>query len=433
MVFLIFNSNFNKVVEADEIANPVISETEPSNVVEQGSITIINKDAVTKLPIRDAKYNIIDATTNEVVEVLSTNDKGNAQSKLYDYGGKFIIKQSDIRPPYELDNKVIFVEIKNPNLEITTTNRVKQGKITIKNYDAITKHSIKNTQYNLIDSKSNKVVEVLTTNEQGIAVSKLYDFGTTYKIKQTKIMMPYEVNNTEIPVQIKNTNLDISTTNRVLAFVKRYQFLANGTIDIKQVNIPVKTLMQKPELPNGCEITSLTAVLNYYHFYVTKTTMSDVYLPKQPFSWKSRKLYGPDPNLAFSGNPRSRSGFFTYAPPIVTAANNYFKAAKGKYHGVNLTGNKKEAIVEQLKKGNPVVIWVTLDLSQPKIKYGWYLFSTKKYFAAPVNLHAVVLTGYDEKKLYVMNPLKGQVTYDKNIFFNSYVSLGSRAMVVMPN
>jgi uncharacterized protein YvpB len=430
---MIFNGILTQKVEAEEISNPVISNTYTSNVVEQGRITIKNYDAVTKLPIANTKYNIIDATTKKVVEVLSTNDKGMAESKLYDYGTKYIIKQSAIMLYFELDNKEILVEIKDQNLEITTTNRVKQGRITIKNNDAVTKHSIKNTQYSLIDSKSNKVVEVLTTNEKGIAVSKLYNFGTNYKIKQTKIMMPFEVNSKELPAQIKNTNIDIFTTNHVLAFIKKYQFLANGTIDIKQVNIPVKTLMQKPELPNGCEITSLTAVLNYYHFNITKTKMSDVYLPKQPFSWKRHRLFGPDPNLAFSGNPRSRSGFFTYAPPIVTAANNYFKVVKGKYHGVNLTGNKKEAIIEQLKKGNPVVIWITLSLQKPKITYGWYLFSTNKYFAAPVNLHAVVLTGYDENKLFVMDPLRGQVTYDKNMFFNSYVSLGSRAMVVVPN
>ncbi|MEN2465771.1 C39 family peptidase [Ornithinibacillus sp. JPR2-1] len=33
-------------------------------------------------------------------------------------------------------------------------------------------------------------------------------------------------------------------------------------------------MMQKPELPNGCEITSLTSVLNYYDYQVSKTNMA---------------------------------------------------------------------------------------------------------------------------------------------------------------
>lgn len=39
-----------------------------------------------------------------------------------------------------------------------------------------------------------------------------------------------------------------------------------------------ESLNQNPELPTGCEITSLTSVLNYYGCNVDKTTMADVYL-----------------------------------------------------------------------------------------------------------------------------------------------------------
>ena len=38
----------------------------------------------------------------------------------------------------------------------------------------------------------------------------------------------------------------------------------------RQCILPVKTIYQKPELPNGCEITSATIVLNYLGFNVSK-------------------------------------------------------------------------------------------------------------------------------------------------------------------
>ncbi|MDR6997598.1 C39 family peptidase [Neobacillus niacini] len=236
----------------------------------------------------------------------------------------------------------------------------------------------------------------------------------------------------EFLVEVKTANSEIRQTNRVFSYVKKYKYLSNGSYDIQKVYIPVKSLMQKPQLLNGCAITSLTAVLNYHHNNVSKTKMSDQYLPQKPFYFKKGKRYGPDPYKYFAGNPRSRHGFFTYAPPIVKAANSYMKKVKGKYIAKDLSGRKTDVIMDQLNKGVLVVIWVTLDLSIPKINYGWYLSGTNKYYRAPVNLHAVVLNGYDEKYVYVMNPLKGHVKYDAKKFFSSYKALGSHAMVMIP-
>ena len=50
-----------------------------------------------------------------------------------------------------------------------------------------------------------------------------------------------------------------------------------------------ESLNQNPELPTGCEITSLTSVLNYYGCNVDKTTMADEYLKKGNGSFYFRK------------------------------------------------------------------------------------------------------------------------------------------------
>ena len=206
-----------------------------------------------------------------------------------------------------------------------------------------------------------------------------------------------------------------------------YREVSNGKVE---VFIPVEKVLQLPELPNGCEITSLTSVLNFYGYRVSKVDMADNYLPKEPFTTINNVLYGPDPNKAYAGNPREWSGFFSYAPPIVQAANAYLGKEGSELEPVDLSGSTREEIIMELEEGNPVVVWVTLDLSKKKVNYSWNIHDTQTKFNAPTNLHAVVLNGYVGDKVHAMNPLQGQVTYDADAFFASYVDLGSHAMTV---
>ncbi|MBY0121236.1 C39 family peptidase [Bacillus sp. S/N-304-OC-R1] len=234
--------------------------------------------------------------------------------------------------------------------------------------------------------------------------------------------------------EVDFTGIDSITKLNVPTYVKKYDWTKEGQLKITEVFIPVKMVKQLPELPHGCEITSLTAILNTYGFEVSKTEMADKYLPKQPFSSKNNRRYGANPLKAYAGNPRSQTGgFFSYAPPIIQAAEKYSVAAGAELQTKDISGSSREEIINQLNKGIPVVIWVTLDLGKPRLNYSWYLNDTGEKFTAPVNLHAVVLNGYDEKSVHVMNPLKGQMTYNIDAFFKSYQELGSHAMTVVKN
>lgn len=54
-------------------------------------------------------------------------------------------------------------------------------------------------------------------------------------------------------------------------------------------------ILQLPELPTGCEITSMTMALNYYGLNADKVTMATKYLPTMPanlYYGKDGKLYG---------------------------------------------------------------------------------------------------------------------------------------------
>lgn len=207
---------------------------------------------------------------------------------------------------------------------------------------------------------------------------------------------------------------------------------------IVQTNAPnseqalaVPSLLQHPELPNGCEITTLTAVLNYYGAATDKMEMTDQYLPKQPFKYSGNKKYGPDPNIAYGGYPGSlETGTYVFAEPIVNTANNFIKDRKLKLQAQNISGSTLEEITNYVDMGIPVIAWVTLDLSKPKIRGGWYIEETGEYHQMFTNLHTMVIIGIKNDKVEVMDPLKGYVTLDKIKFFESYVSLGEQAIVV---
>ena len=96
----------------------------------------------------------------------------------------------------------------------------------------------------------------------------------------------------------------------------------------------------------------------------------------------------------------------------------------------DISGSSEKEILAYLNRGVPVVIWVTLDLSKPALNGHWYVSDTGKYYQAYTNLHAVVLKGYKDGMVSVMNPLKGQVTHNQDAFFKSYEELGKHALVL---
>ena len=54
------------------------------------------------------------------------------------------------------------------------------------------------------------------------------------------------------------------------------------------VQLNVENILQNPELPNGCEITSAAIVLNYLGFDIDKVTLAENCLPMHILYWGGR-------------------------------------------------------------------------------------------------------------------------------------------------
>lgn len=222
------------------------------------------------------------------------------------------------------------------------------------------------------------------------------------------------------------TTIDTFTYDSTKPYYKLQTYSSRAE---QELDVPV--VLQNPELPNGCEITALTAVLNYYGMNVTKLEMADTYLPKQDFRIVNGQRYGPNPALAYAGNPRDKnSGMYVLAAPIVKAAEAVIADKQANLQVKDMSGKSKNEILELVHNGIPVVVWVTLDLSPPKYNKGWIYEGERVPKEGFSNLHAVVLTGHMDSKVVVMNPLKGHVTYNEDQFFKSYQELGAQAVAV---
>ena len=270
----------------------------------------------------------------------------------------------------------------------------------------------------LLDAETGEEIDSLIGSAEGEATFEGVQEGKDYIISATTL---------------KNSVLGegFTTVEQVTFDNTQPYFLVqtHSSREYQQLDVPI--VMQKPELPHGCEITSLTAVLNYYGVSVTKTEMAENYLKKMAFRTVAGQKIGPNPNNAFAGDPSDlKGGTYVYAAPIVEAAKKAILEKQASLQVTDVSGHSKDEILALVKEGVPVVIWVTLDLTKPRTSGGWRIDGTDDYHKMYQNLHAVVLTGHMLDKVVVMDPLKGYTTYSDSNFFQSYVDLGMQAVAV---
>lgn len=279
---------------------------------------------------------------------------------------------------------------------------------------------IPNLYITATDVETGEVIEDAIGSEEGEAKFSKLKEGQKYAIAATTLGNSTKNNG--------YTTIEHFTYDTTKPY---YRLQTHFSRDEQELGVPV--VMQNPELPHGCEITSLTAVLNYYGLDVTKLEMADHYLPKQTISTVNGQRFGPNPDQAFAGNPRDKThGMYVFAAPIVKAAEAVIMDKMADLRVTNRSGASQDEILQLVREGVPVVTWVTLDLSKPKdnLDKGWIYEGETVPHKAYMNLHAVVLTGHLGDKVVVMDPLKGFVTYNVDQFFKSYRELGKHAVAV---
>lgn len=195
---------------------------------------------------------------------------------------------------------------------------------------------------------------------------------------------------------------------------------------------PVEILYQNPELPNGCEVTSLAMVLASAGCPADKLELYRDYLPKADFSYVDAQRYGPSPEKWYVGDAADLSGgWYCFESPVIQAADRWLKAHKSPFRARALTGLSQNELERYAQNRVPLMVWVTLSYAPPQYSesFSWLLEDGTQYRPYR-NLHCVVLMGEEGGQYLVADPVKGLTQVDKDTLWDSFSAMGGRAVAV---
>jgi uncharacterized protein YvpB len=207
-----------------------------------------------------------------------------------------------------------------------------------------------------------------------------------------------------------NIKGDEEQNNTKIDELKKDNKEASKKTTIYKVNIPTYN-QKKAGYPRGCEGVSLYMALKGKG-YLKGVSIKD-FMDTMPIS--------PDdnPNNGYAGDPTkgknteiNKSKRTTIHPSPLTDWTNQFGKAK------NLQGSSINKLKKELRKGNPIIVWMTSGFRTAKYtKYSWGTTVS--------NNHALCLVGYNEKTdEYLVNDCSskntGEYWVSKSKFEKSY-------------
>ncbi len=194
----------------------------------------------------------------------------------------------------------------------------------------------------------------------------------------------------------------------------------------------IPLIPQLPELPTGCEVTSLTMVLNYLGCEADKLEIAQEYLPKEDLIKDEQGvLYGPDFRYIFPGDPENDTSFGCFAPCITETADKYFTEKSIVYSADDISGISFYDLFDYIAQDIPVIIWSTMNLSETQYLTSWKT-NDGKVISWPKNEHCVVLSGYSysNNTVQIYDPTNGILTLNMEDVKERYDQLGKNAVLI---
>lgn len=187
--------------------------------------------------------------------------------------------------------------------------------------------------------------------------------------------------------------------------------------------IAMKPILQNPELPSGCEVTSLAMILNHMGLNTDKCILADKYLPKGEIGTVSMKEF-------FIGDPREEASYGCYAPVIITCATNYIKSCNSDLKVHDFSGAKLSALFTLIADNKPVIVWTTINMLESEPTKTWTVNGEIVTWYSQE--HCVVLIGYDydANTVTVADPLYGIKEYDLTTFTDRYNQMFQQAVCI---
>jgi uncharacterized protein YvpB len=237
---------------------------------------------------------------------------------------------------------------------------------------------------------------------------------------------------------------DFSTFIKALSYAKKYKNTSiyfkgstnaiwqNGKVPAQSRLIDAPLVSQLPELPRGCEVTSLAMLLQFSGINTDKMTLAKE-IKKEPtfYQKKNGKVYFGNPYNGYVGNMYNlaKPGYGVYHGPVKELAERYLPGQV-----VDMTGAELQDLFFSLHQGIPV--WVIVNTAFSKLPDS--LFQTWNTPTGPVKItykeYSVLLTGYDEDFIYFNDPLANMKNRKIPIrmFKEAWEQMGRQAITYVP-
>lgn len=192
-----------------------------------------------------------------------------------------------------------------------------------------------------------------------------------------------------------------------------------------QLDVPLLNQMEEPRLFNGCEVTSLAMLLQYWGIDVNKNQLA-AQIPRVPLQYGDGQ--NGNPNMGFVGNMEDGPGLGVYHGPIFYLANTNIT---DQLVVQNLSNYPFSAILKKINQGLPVWVITTSNFS-PIVDFETWT-TPQGTVGITFKMHSVVITGYDQEYIYLNDPYGTKnKKVDRENFIASWEQMGSQAIVIEP-
>lgn len=235
----------------------------------------------------------------------------------------------------------------------------------------------------------------------------------------------------DLEITVDDSKVNYNTPGTYKIYYTTTDKLGNKVTGERKITVKARTVMidnfptysQFPNYPNGCETVALYLMLKYYGVNVSPETLVNNLKKGDGVHWEDGIRYGGDPEIEFVGDPRDQHGYGVYQKPIINLANKY------KSGMVDYTGHSLSQVLELVRSGKPVQVWVSINLKNTSVCADWVHKSTGKKINWICNLHSVVVVGFDDNYVYVSDPYSGSIKkYGRSQFQKIYNLFGKRAI-----
>ncbi|MGE8203816.1 C39 family peptidase [Heyndrickxia sp. NPDC080065] len=391
------NSEVKIIFEKDGIQNIIFQKVQPAAVPSKPKVNpISNKN--TYLTGTAEPYSTVYITINKKTTSIKLKE---SNSFTYSFKNNKALSAGTIVSVYVVDK----------------AGR-KSGTVSLKVLDkippAIPKvETITNQSFSIKGTAEKKATIIINKNQKRYAMIKV---GSTGKFM---FRMPLQKAKTQFEIYAVDPSGNKSKVKKIIVKSKKQP-------SKKLLSSPI--IRQMPELPRGCEVTSLAMLLGDAGVKVNKMTLATkVKKDPTPFQIKNGKTYFGNPYNGFVGNMYTfnKPGLGVYHGPIAKLASSYLPNRI-----IDLTGSSFNTIQDYVSAGHPVWVVTTSWFSYVSSNYWTTWHTPTGKVRITYKEHSVLITGFDKKYVYFNDPLDGKKNKKKPLksFIQGWNQFGNQAI-----